>query len=145
LGRFVLQTYDHRPDWGDLSQLEIATLGINLQRINSSLRHYWIKKFDDYIDQIYIAYFNDKPYKNTDIPKDIYNKLHVHMHILVRTHDTRKELIKKQIRLKDALGWHFIDYINKFPKIYQISSNGDDKVKQLMEYLNLSLSIKNEG
>jgi len=86
LGRLVLGTKCHRVDWGDLSLEEATTLGVNIKRINHSLRQYWAKIYpEDPIELVHIAYLNETPYIKRLSGEKLLRKLHVHLHLLPRT------------------------------------------------------------
>ncbi len=137
LGRLVIQTKEHRTDFGELSAKEATTLGTNIQRINYSLRQYWVKIYpEDPIELIHIAYLNETPYIRRLSGKELLNKLHVHMHILTRTQKMGEALGY----CAEKIGWHLVDYVDKFPSDYIDITEDDQRVLDLMDYLNKSIS-----
>lgn len=138
LGQLVLGTKCHRPDWGDISLKEATTLGINIQRINHSLRQYWIHNYpEDPIELVHVAYLNESPYINGFSGVELLEQLHVHIHLLTRTRKIGKALGY----CKDKIGWHLVDKdcVDKFPPEYKVSDINDKKVFCLMHSLEKSL------
>ena len=136
LGRLVLQTKQHRTDFGDLSLEEATILGMNIKRINHSLRQYWVKIYpEDPIELVHVAYLNEGPYSEKWSGEELLRRLHVHMHLLPRT----KQMGEALDYCGKKIDWHLVDYVDKFPPIYKISSLHGERVKALMQYLQVSL------
>jgi len=136
LGRLVLGTKCHRVDWGDLSLKEATTLGLNIQRINHSLRQYWAKNYpEDPIELVHIAYLNEGPYSEKWSGEELLRRLHVHTHLLPRT----KQMGEALDYCGKKIDWHLVDYVGKFPPKYKVSSLKDEGVKTLMQHLQVSL------
>ena len=132
LGRLVIVTKAHRVDWGYLSSEELKTLGINIQRINNSLRQYWAINYpEDQIELVHVAYLNESPYIECKIEEELLQSLHVHLHLLTRTKAIRENLncCIKQI------GWHLEDELLKFPKYLKVNNREDVEVIKLMNHL----------
>jgi diadenosine tetraphosphate (Ap4A) HIT family hydrolase len=130
LGYLILATKKHVEDLDKLSLEQASTLGINIKRINYSLKKYWLANFDDVIERIHIAYLNEGPF----IAKDM-NGSHVHFHIVPRT----KKMIPDYNG--DKIGWHLLEYFDKFPDYLRKS---DTNKKELMIYLKYSLNSKKQ-
>lgn len=136
LGRLVLQRKRNCPDWGELCLKEATSLGMNIKRINDSLRQYWAKNYpEDPIELIHIAYLNETPFIKRSSGEKLLKELHVHMHLLPRT----KQIGEALNYCGQKIGWHLVDYVDKFPHIYKVSSLHGEKVKTLMQYLKESL------
>lgn len=136
LGRLVLQTKRHCPDWGELCLKEATSLGMNIKRINDSLRQYWARIYPkDPIELVHIAYLNETPFIKRSSGEKLLKELHVHMHLLTRT----KQMGEALDYCGKKIGWHLVDYINKFPPRYRVSSIHSERVKSLMQYLQVSL------
>ena len=136
LGRLVLQTRHHRTDFGNLSFKEATTLGLNIERINHSLRQYWARNYPkDPIELIHIAYLNETPFINRSSGEKLQKELHVHMHLLPRT----KQMGEALDYCGKKIGWHLVDYVDKFPPRYKVSSLYGERAKTLMQYLKESL------
>lgn len=137
LGCLILQPKSHRVDFGDLSMKEATILGINIQRINHSLRQYWGQNYrDDPVERVYVVYFNETPFDKKVLDTKRLEASHVHLHMLVRT---------KKMGGGDPsniVGWKILDEdtIKSYPPAYQCLKEDDDRVKQLMSYLKESLS-----
>jgi len=129
LGYLVLSTTRHVKDFCELENCEPKALGLNIKWINCYLKGWWNCEYkpEDSIEQIYLAYFNEAPYKQglTD-RKELDTQLHVHIHILPRTKKMR-EICGVQI-----LGWDLLKIRNCFPVGYICDY---DKRKELMKYL----------
>jgi diadenosine tetraphosphate (Ap4A) HIT family hydrolase len=130
LGYLILATKKHVEDLDKLSLEQASTLGINIKRINYSLKKYWLANFDDVIERIHIAYLNEGPF----IAKDM-NGSHVHFHIVPRT----KKMIPDYNG--DKIGLHLLEYFDKFPDYLRKS---DTNKKELMIYLKYSLNSKKQ-
>ena len=140
LGQLVLGTKCHRIDWGDISLKEATTLGINIQRINHSLRQYWINNYpDDIVELVHIAYLNETPYihRHTHLlnKAQFLGESHVHMHLLTRT----RKMGEAMGYCAEKIDWHLLDYIDRFPNEYKVLGKDDNQVKGLMNSLNNSL------
>jgi len=137
LGRLVLATKQHQHDFGNLSSEEAKTLGPNIERINHSLRQYWARNYPkDPIELVHIAYLNETPFINRSSGEKLLKELHVHMHLLPRT----KQMGEALDYCGKKIGWHLVDYIDKFPPRYKVSSMHSERVKTLMQYLKESLT-----
>jgi hypothetical protein len=93
LGRLVLQTKCHHQNWGDISDDKVTFLGVNIKLINKWLLQYFQDTYKDDIEQVYVVYFNDAPYKTKNPnPDELRMNLHVHMHLLTRTKKMRETM-----------------------------------------------------
>ena len=136
LGRLVLSTKCHRIDWGDLCFKEAITLGLNIQRINWSLRQYWSKTFpDDPIELVHFAYLNETPFIKCWSGKELLKRLHVHIHLQTRT----RKMGEMLNYCDEQIGWHLQDNVRRFPSYLKDITKDDKRVVDLMNYLNKSL------
>lgn len=123
-----MSTTDHVKNFCELKNEELNALGLNIKWMNCYLNSWWNCKYksSDPIEQIYLVYFNESPYKLGLTEKALNDQLHVHIHILPRTQKMR-EICGVQI-----LGWDLLKMRNCFPVGYICDY---DKRKDLMEYL----------
>ena len=81
LGWMALQPRLHRCELAKLASDELATLGENIQKIDSALQAYWQEHFsNDPIKRVYMVYFYESVY---DEPTP--TSFHLHMHLIPRT------------------------------------------------------------
>jgi len=138
LGRLVLQTKRHCPDWGELCLKEATSLGMNIKRINDSLRQYWSKTYSkDPIELVHVAYLNETPYIKRLSGENLLASLHVHMHLLTRTQKIGRMLNY----CGEQIGWHLVDDVRRFPSDYIGITEDDKRVVDLMNYLDKSLGM----
>jgi len=137
LGYLILQTKCHRVDFSDLSAKEATSLGMNIQRINWSLRQYWSAIYgNDSIERVYVAYLNETPFIKRLSGQKLLEASHVHMHLLTRTKRVGEALNYDG----QEFAWHLVENIGKLPRDYINVSDNDIRVINLMNYLKESLS-----
>ena len=62
LGRLILQTESHRPEFDSLDSTERAQLGDNIVVLNAWLREYFDERLKDPIERVHLGYLNETPY-----------------------------------------------------------------------------------
>ena len=142
LGYLILQTKCHRVDFGDLSPEEAKSLGMNIKRINDSIRKYWESIYpEDQVELVHVAYLNETPYIRRHIylsnRPQLSRESHVHIHLLTRTRKMGEALGY----CAEKIGWHLLDNVSRFPPNYLNIEEDDTPVVDLMDYLKKSLGV----
>jgi diadenosine tetraphosphate (Ap4A) HIT family hydrolase len=135
VGYLVLSTKDHIKSWEELSDDNLKALGLNIKWITKNLKCYWEKQFSpkDILEQVYFAYFNDSAWihhiKGQEPDTEVLNSLHVHFHVLPRTH---KML---EICHGDMMAFDLLKLRDCFPLEYICLREDDERILNLINYL----------
>ena len=119
LGWLALQPKVHRMSLDKLSELELCSLGPNLQAVDRALSKYAIQEFRDALERLYIVYF----FESAGV-----EPFHLHIHLIPRYASIEYRLRAWQIPVATKSA--------TFPDCYRRSnSTFSVKVDKLMSFL----------
>jgi diadenosine tetraphosphate (Ap4A) HIT family hydrolase len=72
LGWLALQPFRHVQTFAQLNSKELAALGLNIAKIETTLNHYWESTFGEPIEHLYVIYFLEG------------GSEHLHIHLIPR-------------------------------------------------------------